>query len=495
MTDDRVLEYLRSRGAAAPPADLVRSVMAAVDADPGQRSRFGAALPVLVAAGAATVIFVLALLFGFGRDIGPAPTPFATPSPDAMDVTVEELQQAVAAAVDVLRDSPGVEGTGTSHVLGELGSATWFSWRPGGDQVVVTRMDVDVTQTAWWLDPDGGPPARGENVATTIQVLSGDTHYRAAAEIGGEVGWTIHDRFTAPDVLGVPFPAILDGVVEPWESSFATSVEGEASVESPVDGGALWTLTRPFRTGSVIDEFDIGPDGALRSMSTEYVDVEPNPEDAPLITSTLVELTVLEDPDPIPAPDVDAAPDPTDFGLPADFPLIGPAPASPPAGGPLITDDPECVHTSGAYRVTLPLGWWTNVAFEDPELGDISACEYLAPAEFDPTSATPDRPIPDGVALRLMYVDGGCVGSFLATLSTRETMVDGHPASITEYAQGTEADDPPGGYEYVVNLAPEIDCELGGRFILAATGVQMADDYESNKAILDHLMSTMEIEP
>jgi carboxyl-terminal processing protease len=323
VTDERIIEYLRSRGAAAPPADLVRSVMAAVDADPGQRSRFGAALPVLVAAGAAAVIFVLALLFGLGRDVGPAPTPFATPSPDALAVTVDELQQAVAAAVDILRESPGVEGTGASHVLDELGSATWFSWRPGGDQVVVTRMDVGVTQSAWWLDPDAGPPARGENVATTIQVLSGDTYYRAAEEIGGEAGWSTEDRLTAPDVLGVPFPAILDGAVEPWGASFATSVEGEASVASLADGGALWTLTRPYRTGSVIDEFDIGPDGDLRSMSTEFVDVDPSLEDAPFITSSLVELTFLEDPEPIPAPDVDAVPDPTDFGLPADFPLGG----------------------------------------------------------------------------------------------------------------------------------------------------------------------------
>jgi carboxyl-terminal processing protease len=324
VTDERIIEYLRSRGAAHPPADLVRSVMAAVDADPGQRSRFGAALPVLVAAGAAAVIFVLALLFGFGRDVGPAPTPLATPSPDAMAVTVEELQAAVAAAVDALRESPGVEGTGTSHVLGELGSAIWFSWRPGGDQVVVTRTDVDVTQSAWWLaDPDAGPPGRGEQVATVIQVLSGDTYYRAAEEMGGESGWTSENRSTALDVLGVPFPAILDGAVEPWEASFATSAEGEASVTSLADGGAAWTLTSPYRQGREVTVFEIGPDGALRSMSTDFVDVEPSVEDAPFVTSTLVQLAILDDPEPIPAPDVDAGPDPSDFGLPTDFPLGG----------------------------------------------------------------------------------------------------------------------------------------------------------------------------
>jgi len=74
-TDERIAEYLRSRGVASPPVDLVDSVMAAVDAAPEPRSWFRANVPVLAAAGAAAVVLAVALLLGPFRDIGPAPAP------------------------------------------------------------------------------------------------------------------------------------------------------------------------------------------------------------------------------------------------------------------------------------------------------------------------------------------------------------------------------------------------------------------------------------
>jgi len=46
----------------------------------------------------------------------------------------------------------------------------------------------------------------------------------------------------------------------------------------------------------------------------------------------------------------------------------------------------ECEHSTGAYLVHLPAGWWTNPEFEDEELGDISACRFFAPIEFDVTA-------------------------------------------------------------------------------------------------------------
>jgi len=315
VNEAQVVEYLRSRGQAEPPPDLTRSVMSAVGAAPAPRSWFSAYLPAVAVAGAVAIVAVVAILLGQGDNVGPAPTPSAKPA------SVEELQAAVREAVDRLRESPGVEGVGTAQVFGELGSATWFSWRPGGDQVVINRSDVDVTQTGWWLDREGGPPARGENVTTVIQVLAGDAYYRAAGEVGGEQGWTVEDRSTAPAVLAIPFPAVLDGRIDPWQDSSTSTDDGEASVRHFADGGAVWTLTMPFRSGSSVEEFDIGPDGALRAISRELVDVEPSLEDAPLFTSGSVELTALADADPILPPDVDGQPDPADFGLPADFPL------------------------------------------------------------------------------------------------------------------------------------------------------------------------------
>jgi hypothetical protein len=321
MNDSQIIDYLRSRGHAELPPELTRSVMMAVATAPPARSWFSAYVPAVAVAGAAAIVAVVAILLGQANEVGPAPTPSPEPA------SVEALQAAVREAVGRLRESP-VEGVVTAHVFGELGSATWFSWRPDGDQVVVIRTDVDVTQTGWWLDPDGEPPARGANVTTMIQVLVGDLYYRAAGEVGGDEGWTTEDRFTAPGVLGIPFPAVLDGRIDPWQDSLTPTDDGEASVQHLADGGAAWTLRMPFRSGSSVEEFEIGPDGALRAMSRELVDVEPSLEDAPFVTSVSVELAALADADPILPPDVDAPPDPTEFGLPADFPLATGAPES-----------------------------------------------------------------------------------------------------------------------------------------------------------------------
>ena len=97
----------------------------------------------------------------------------------------------------------------TSSVLDELSSATWFSWRPSGDQIVITRTDVDVAETGWWLDPDGQPPARGENVTTSIHVLVGDESYVADADADA---WVAGSRDDAPPVVTIP-TGILDGEV------------------------------------------------------------------------------------------------------------------------------------------------------------------------------------------------------------------------------------------------------------------------------------------
>jgi hypothetical protein len=48
-------------------------------------------------------------------------------------------------------------------------------------------------------------------------------------------------------------------------------------------------------------------------------------------------------------------------------------------------------------------------------------------------------------------------------------------------------------YEYVILLEPDVDCEGGGRAIVAGTDVSLAGDYEQNKATLDRLMESMEV--
>ncbi|HET9416982.1 MAG TPA: S41 family peptidase [Candidatus Limnocylindria bacterium] len=314
MSDERVIAYLRQRGTPTPPGDLVANVMAAVDAVPTQPSRFSPFVPALVVVGVAAAIAALALFIGPARDVGPAPSASA----DAIQPrSVEQLEAAVTAAVEVLRTRPGVEGVGTTHVLDEVGSVSWFSWRSNGDQVVVNRSDVDVTETGWWLDPQGGPPSRGTRISTVIQALIGDGYYFTRGN--SDDAWISGLREGSPDVLGVPFPAALDGRMDPWQGTFSATLNGDASVSSLGGGGERWTLTKSVRDGVLIQAFEIGSDGALRSVSHELVGVTLSLEEPPF-TSSVVELTVLHDPDPIPTPDTDAPADPAAFGMP-DLPL------------------------------------------------------------------------------------------------------------------------------------------------------------------------------
>lgn len=152
-----------------------------------------------------------------------------------------------------------------------------------------------------------------------------------------------------------------------------------------------------------------------------------------------------------------------------------------------------CEHPSGAYEVVLPEGWWTNSAFEDDELGPIDTCRFFAPSEFDVTSGDRDNPVPEGTAIRIVYIDNGCVGYINPILTSRETTIDGFPATVLELASGKEETNPPHAYEYVVDLTPGIECESGGRYVYAITTRDLAGDYEENKATLDQLMEAIQI--
>ena len=152
-----------------------------------------------------------------------------------------------------------------------------------------------------------------------------------------------------------------------------------------------------------------------------------------------------------------------------------------------------CEHATGAYRVQVPDGWWTNPAFEDEELGSISACRFFGPAEFDVTTGDREDPIPEGVAIWIDFLDGGCVGFINPTLSSRTTMIDAYPAVVTELAEGKLETNPAFTYQYVVTLVPDMACEEGGRYIYALTRRDFPGDYETNKHVLDEVMESLEI--
>ena len=316
MTEERIVDYLRSRGRTEPPPTLVPSVMAAIDGAPPARSWFAAHLPAVAAAGMAALVAAVAILLGQSASIGPGPSPSPTPPPATpVLATPADMRDAVDRAVDVLADQAGVRGVQSTSILGELALVRWIDYRSNGDQVVVQREDRDVSQSAWWLIPDSEPPATGRNVMTYIWVTAGETFYAARIPAWDEgPAWVLTDVDELPNrtpvgmLLLAPEPLRL--LVE----------DGTVDRRDRADGGVVWTMTSAHRDGTYEQEWQIGPGGALEAWSWEFVDVTPIPEGLPYTSGELT-FTILTDPAPIAPPDTDAAPDPADFGLPDDFPL------------------------------------------------------------------------------------------------------------------------------------------------------------------------------
>ena len=491
--DERIIEYLRARGRDRPPDGFVSWVMAALDDPMPSRSWFAAWIPAVAIAAGAAVVAAVTILIGQGPDVGPGPSPAtSSPTPSASaEPTIDDLGVALLDAVDVLRAAPGVEGRQQVEIAGTIGSATWFDWRPNGDQVIVQRLDLDVTETGWWMVADGAPPTTGQRIYTNIQAKVGDELF-----FTNEAG----DWQVAPRDDGFPTgafgPAILDGSILPWRpldalvSSLNDPSEARIERDDLPDGGVEWQLEFQWMGAPLIQRWTIGPGGELRSWTFEREDPSVDPEGDFNANATHGRLLyTITDGDPIEPPDVEAEPNAAAVGAPPDLPL-----EPPPASLEHVEQAAVCEHPSGRYRVTLPDGWWTN-----RDGGDTNrlweACELFGPEPFAVTPAA-DRPWPYGVALMIGWVDGGCIGSIWELLSSEATTVDGLPASVNEYALAVDPGDLEGAYEYVIDLSePDVDCEVGGRFIIAATNREMTGDYDENKAFLDQIMSGIEITP
>lgn len=297
----------------APLRDRVNAIPAATPDRGLSWLRFGS--PTLIPAVVVTVVIAIALsAIGLGLV-----RPFLGTPPDET-ATVEELDAAVTSAIAALRDAPGVQGVEVGYIDEYLSQAAWFDSRPNGDVAVVQRVDVDVAQTAWWLNPTDGPPAVGRTIATAVRILAGDAFYQAALLNGEpENGWSVAGRDAAP--RGPLATGLLLLAGEDRMFGFSTD-DGEVTREEAIDGGTIWTLTTPDRDGHAVQRWHIRPGGELAFWSSELVGVtRPFDPYANPATSGRIDFTLLADPDPISAPDAEIDPDPSDFDLPEDFPL------------------------------------------------------------------------------------------------------------------------------------------------------------------------------
>ena len=308
----------------AEPPNLASSVVIGLDDPVPSRSWFAAWIPAVAIAAGVAVIAAAGLLIGQGPNVGPSPASSSHAPSSSVEPTIDDLRFALLEAVDVLRAAPGVEGRQQAEIAGWIGSVTWFDWRPNGDQVLVLRQDLDVTETGWWMVPDGAPPATGQRVYTNIQVVI-DNELFFTNEAGD---WQVaaNDDGFPQGAIG---PAMLDGSVLPWRplDGLVTSLPSDRSDalierDDLPDGGVEWQLELQWLGSPLIQRWTIGPGGDLRSWTLEREDrsVDPDGGFSDNITHAWLQFTTT-DGDPIDPPDVDAEPDPGDFGYPADMPL------------------------------------------------------------------------------------------------------------------------------------------------------------------------------
>jgi hypothetical protein len=232
--------------------------------------------------------------------------------------TVEELDSAIPSAIEALMDSPGVEGQQFGYIDGYLAAAVWFGYRQNGDMAVTQRVDVDVSETAWWLG-NSRPPQTGQNISETSWIKVDGTLFEAVAGEGESKGiWTVLDPEAVP-----PGPLVF-GLAMLTEEDYRFGqfgVDGDVTLVDSSDG-ETWTLTVPYSDGSAVQTWKVDADGILRSWSWELVGVNAplDDHDDPL-NSGRVEFIPLRDPEPIGAPDVGAVVDPQDLGVPEELPL------------------------------------------------------------------------------------------------------------------------------------------------------------------------------
>ena len=185
---------------------------------------------------------------------------------------------------------------------------------------------------------------------------------------------------------------------------------------------------------------------------------------------------------------------PTAEPTPSPTPPPTPEPTPTPFGAAVFDDPDDCEHSSGAYRVALPDSWWWNTEYEHDELGTLTACRFFSAEQYDITTASREQPTPDRVSIWMDYAEGGCYAYINPVLEEREVTIDGFAATATEFAEGKLEDNPPSYYQYVIDLTPELPCEdPESARISATTGVALFGEYEENKAMLDRMMETMQI--
>lgn len=435
MTDEQIVDFLRSRARVRPPMDLVGSIADAIADEPQRRhSWFAPFIPAAVAVAAAAAVLVAALLVGQGSpDVGPQPGGSPTPVQSAAPTATTTLTPTPTPAPTLLQ--PG-ESVSLDAVDAE---GRW-----GG--VTLTRGE------------DVGGYDDG-SVSPDDFVIEIEVQYVAEREPNPL-------EFGAPDwslvgADGQPVGAVVStgGRHEAQRPTLSTYPAAIDIFSNDLQGWLLFTVPRSA------EDADLGliyqPAGLTEPAVTIPVRVaSAAPQPVAIIDPAPPEaVTYVEQP-----------------GYP--FTVI----VSPEADA--LFDVPDtCDNPSadGGYTVTYPDAW-----FDNTEIGEWPACSWFSPA-FYAVSEDPNT-VPPQIAIVAEFMEGDS-GSFEENLLRESVTVGGYPAVRIEDRGAQTMPAAWHSYLYQIQLG---DSPEAGPNIVFRTTTEMGGDYNLNKAVLDRIMALIE---
>jgi hypothetical protein len=224
VNDDQILEYLRARGRAEPPMDLVGSVLAAIAESPPRRASWIAPfMPIGAALGAAAIIAVVILL-SQDRDISTpnpsgGPSSSAAPSPSASPRPAPSLPGSIG---DRLLEVGDVVVMPAFDDLGEWGT------------IRLERGDELRPSDSAWSTYEGG--------SVLIEIHVTYTAERDTSQLFGDSDWGVRIQDEIPGVAGSdvlpgrtdPDRPVGDSLAGQGSASEGSVTEGWIALEVPI---------------------------------------------------------------------------------------------------------------------------------------------------------------------------------------------------------------------------------------------------------------------
>lgn len=185
---------------------------------------------------------------------------------------------------------------------------------------------------------------------------------------------------------------------------------------------------------------------------------------------------------------------PTPVATPSDEPTASPSPSPSPSpfsvldseeADALFSRPDSCTNREVGYSVTFPDDWYTNT-----EIGEQAACSWFTPDFFEVEA--PGQ-MPEEIWIGIGLIEGVFGYNTLTPVESSDDIeIGGYAGHRAEYRTLDDIDDTDSDrltYHYVLPF------DTAGPTLIAATDVDMADDYELAKAVLDRIMASMELNP